>query len=401
MKKFTRKVLAIGTIMMLTFSSSISAWSYSDYSNGSYVPKSGQGFLSLVSSGGNTRLNTSIYFTLDNHNVTNIVDYNNGGDNPGTSCDNSKAYLTIDQTAIPDSWDLEIDGDEVRTNLPNPKIDIEDNNFFGEDDETEVTVLGTVVVGQTYYMESLWNDYRDGDSGDSGKVNAQFAMSAKGVSDYNNCVQSSVVQHVHTYGDNLGGFLLSEDQAQWNIAEVASAVQRTGTSSLVESDYPDLISEHKAVEAGTISIESFRKAKRDLLSSISGDNFSAMRAEGSDKIALTITFENPLSLSEVTTFVNTHSLKVEQAQARAIDAAGDRITIATDSVKEIAIDDNSVSFSGFTALKGFVSKDQIAQLSADTLAYIIDPSGDNLITGYANDTFGQPLTWLIEDAAKK
>ncbi|MBT2282236.1 hypothetical protein J7E78_01545 [Paenibacillus polymyxa] len=399
MKKFNLKVLALGTVMLFSLSSSIHAWSYSNYNNGSYVPKSGQGFLSLVSSGGNTRLNTSIYFTLDSTNVTNILDYNNGGDNPGNTCDNANAYLTIDQTAIPDSWDLEIDGDEVRTNLPNPKIDIEDNNFFGEDDETEVTVLGTVESGKTYYMESLWNDYRDGGSGDSGKVNAQFAISKKGASDYNNCVQSSVVQHVHTYGDNLGGFSLPGEPTL--LEEFPSEQSLATDLQSYESGYPDLISEHKAVESGQISISSYREVKRVLLDSIVNPQSLLKDAGDSEKIAVTITFEKPITLSELEGFTKKHNVEVEQVQARAIDQNNDRITMATDSIKVITLDDSNVTFSGYTDLKGYVSKDQISNLTEDTTAYIIDPSGDKSITGQEEDIFAQPLTWLIEDTAKK
>jgi hypothetical protein len=181
-------------------------WSYTDYSHGSYVPKKGTHKyynFDRVSSRGNWVLDTDVIFTLDDHNVKNILDYNNGGDNPGTAADNKKAYLTVDQTAIPqNSNDLEIDGYQVLTNLPNPKIDLEINGFGVDVDETEVVALGSVKAGTEYYMWSYWDDYRDGGTYDGGKIQAQFAMSVEGWSDYNNVVQSDVIQSTMPYGDD-------------------------------------------------------------------------------------------------------------------------------------------------------------------------------------------------------
>lgn len=178
------------------------SWSYSTYANGSYVPKSGT-FTESITSNGQYTCKTS--FQFDSYNVTQISDYNNGGDNPGTtSCDNARAYVTIDQTAVPDSWDLEIDADSITSNLPNPKYDLEDNNGFAEDDESEVVALDPLTANVTYYARTYWNDYRDGDSGDSGNIQTQFAMSKLGVSDYNNCTTSAAVQIINPYGDNLG-----------------------------------------------------------------------------------------------------------------------------------------------------------------------------------------------------
>lgn len=397
MKKFSSKVVVVGITLMLSLSSSIYAWSYSNYNNGSYVPKSGQGFLSLSTSNGVTRLNTSVYFELDQTNVDNILDYNNGNDNPGTACDNKKAYLTIDQTAIPDSFDLEIDGDEVRTNLPDPKIDIEDNNFFGDDDETEVTVLGTVTSSKMYYMESFWNDYRDGGSGDGGKVNAQFAMSTKGFSDYNNCVQSSVVQHVHNYGKDYGGFLLPETPELTSLQDVNQT--NSSNSNISTPDTADLINSYKAIAPDTKSIDSYRKQQLSLLTSMNKQNNSTQTSQmPSDSIAVTITFNKTLSLEELKRFSTIHNLNIEQVQSRALDKTGERITIVTDSLKEVLVNNSELNFMGYTSVKAYISNDQIDTITKDSTAYVIDASGDNAITGLEKDQFAHPLTWLIEDA---
>lgn len=185
----------------LSFAGSTS-WSYSDYSNGSYVPKTGSfddGNSTSSSSPKNVYW-SRITFKLDASNVLSIKDYNDGGYSGCTA----NAYLTLDQAADPDSWDLEIDGYTVYSTLPNPKTDIEDNSFFGDNDETEVTALGTVKSGTTYYMTSYWGDERDGGTSDSGLIKGQFAMSQKGWFDYNNCMQAASVQIENSYGDNLG-----------------------------------------------------------------------------------------------------------------------------------------------------------------------------------------------------
>ncbi|PKM76948.1 MAG: hypothetical protein CVU90_10260 [Firmicutes bacterium HGW-Firmicutes-15] len=180
---------------LFTMTTVASAWSYSDYSHGTYVPKQGD----LERAHASNWFTTEVTFGLDSTNVTNILDYNNGGDNPGTVADNKKCYLTLDQTAKPENvLDLEISAYSIASNLPDPKFDLEINYVGVDVDESEVVALGSVSA-QSYYMSTVWNDYRDGGSNDGGRIQAQFAMSAKGFSDYNN-----VVQETTYYGDNLG-----------------------------------------------------------------------------------------------------------------------------------------------------------------------------------------------------
>lgn len=200
MKKILKKSIFLALGMVLSFSGIAQAWSYSDYSHGSYVPKSGS----------SSRVNysnwftTSVGFSLDSYNVSNILDYNNGGDNPGTVADNKYCFLTLDQTAIPEnSLDLEIDASSIVSDLPDPKFDLEINYIGVDHDESEVVALGAVSE-RSYFMRTAWNDYRDGGSSDGGQINAQFAMSEHGLFDYNNVVQSDVVQNITYYGDNLG-----------------------------------------------------------------------------------------------------------------------------------------------------------------------------------------------------
>lgn len=52
-----------------------SNWSYSNYSHGSYVPKTGNLESWFFDETGTDWLSTKVAFTLDSHNVANILDY--------------------------------------------------------------------------------------------------------------------------------------------------------------------------------------------------------------------------------------------------------------------------------------------------------------------------------------
>lgn len=200
-------IVAMALFTTYTFAASYpgptKTWSYSNYNHGSYVPKTGSMKSTFYDDSSGTRFTTVVNCTLDSTNVSNILDYNNGGDNPGTVADNKKCYLTLDISSISDSTDDKVEATSMASALPDPKYDLEDDNFDGDNEESEVVALGTVKA-QSYNTTTYWNDFRTGYSGDSGTINAQFAMSAKGVSDYNTVVQSDVVQASFAFGDNPG-----------------------------------------------------------------------------------------------------------------------------------------------------------------------------------------------------
>jgi hypothetical protein len=196
-----RRLIYIGVASVVGLASAsvlagVSSWSYANYNYGTYVPLTGS-FTEGISGG---RYTSRMTFSFTNSNVTSINEYNNGAK---AGCSKS-AYLTLDQTAVPDGWDLEIDAYSIYTTLPNPTFDFEDNNFFGEDDESEVVAKGAILANTSYYMRTYWTDNRDGGSNDSGKIQGQFAMSQLGFSDYNNCMQAGAVQIINPYGDHYG-----------------------------------------------------------------------------------------------------------------------------------------------------------------------------------------------------
>ena len=175
------------------------SWSYSNYSNGGYVPLSGT-FQKEMS--GNY-FTSRVSFRFDTYNRAQILDYNNGGDNPGTRCDYARAYVTLDQTLLPATQER-LDAQVIVTTLPNPKADFEDDNRDGYKEESEIVALGTVDTTTTYAMKTYWYDRRPTTGGYGGWLQAQFAMSKKGLIDYNNCYTSGAVQITNYYSGFRG-----------------------------------------------------------------------------------------------------------------------------------------------------------------------------------------------------
>lgn len=176
-----------------------SSWSYRNYSNGSYVPKSGN--MNSSYSSVYPEAYTNVTFSLDSNNVQSIIEYNNGNN----SVHQGKiAYLTVDVSSIRDGSEDKMDAYTIVSDLPDPKYDLENDDLFGtRNEESEVVALGKVEA-KNYYVITGWNELRDGSSGCSGHWNCQFAMSQKGISDYNNLTQSSRVQATINYGNTRG-----------------------------------------------------------------------------------------------------------------------------------------------------------------------------------------------------
>ena len=130
-----------------------------------------------------------------------LLTYNNGNN----SVHQGKiAYLTVDVSSIRDGSEDKMDAYTIVSDLPDPKYDLENDDLFGtRNEESEVVALGKVEA-KNYYVITGWNDLRDGSSGCSGHWNCQFAMSQKGISDYNNLTQSSRVQATINYGNTRG-----------------------------------------------------------------------------------------------------------------------------------------------------------------------------------------------------
>jgi len=178
-------------------------WSYYTYEHGSYVPLSGRMNSTFYNVSTKDYFITNVTFSLSNYNVIKIKDYNNGGDNPGEVADGKNCYFTLDVSSKSDSTDDKVEVTSIASTLPNPKYDIEDDNWDNDPEESEVVALGTVSA-TSYKMTTYWHDFRTGYSGDSGRINAQFSMSAKGFFDYNNVVQSDVLQASFPFGDYSG-----------------------------------------------------------------------------------------------------------------------------------------------------------------------------------------------------
>jgi len=173
-------------------------WSYDDYQAGSYVPRTGDFAEGML----RNNYWTKVWFVLDAHNIAKIGQYNQGN-GQGTDCEGSNSYLTLDVRAV-DNGSLQFDADSVYTTLPDPKVDLESNKWFGKRDESEVVALGALQADHGYYMRTYWNDSRSGQVSHAGKIVARFAMSAKGWSDYNNCTNAAFDQVIDPYGPGWG-----------------------------------------------------------------------------------------------------------------------------------------------------------------------------------------------------
>lgn len=189
--------MTVLTLTTITVSAATKSWSYSNYSHGGYVPKSG----SMTSSYKSGTAYTKTTFLLDSTNVTKIEEYNNG---TNSSYQGTKGYLTVDISSIRTGNEDKMDAYAIVSNLPDPKYDLENDDTFGtRNEESEAVALGTVKA-QEYYVKTSWDDLREGNDDDRGSWQCQFSMSKKGISDYNTFVQSDVIQATISYGKTAG-----------------------------------------------------------------------------------------------------------------------------------------------------------------------------------------------------
>lgn len=352
-----KKIISLILVFALSLSLGTAAfaetktWNYSNYDYGTYVPKSGtfSNYLGYGSGKGET-MTTTCEFTLDATNVSSISDYNRGdGSHPNASGEN--CYLTLDVSCVRDGGVLDpFDAYLITTNLPNPKTDLESDNHIigdGRREESEVVALGMVTSGTEYYMSTYWDDYRTGDS--SGRFEAQFSMSAKGVSDYNNVIQSSAVQAIINFGGNAGEFRAAQPEA------------------------------------------------------LSNDNNS--------RIPATITFSSKLDADALESFCNEYDIIIEQVQGRGIDQYGDRVTVAslvskgidqTQAIIQELLENDGVNYCGFISIYAYVTESSISEIENDELTYSIETVMAQTTTSISENSIGfefpHSRAWEMEDS---
>lgn len=223
-KKSISVLVAVLLLVCMTVSASAvtttvgdaKTWDYGTSTQyGSYVPYKGSAQATFYKADGNDQNYAKTYctFTLNNTNVNNILQYNNGNH----SAEQGKnLYLTLDITNDPSTTNGydQMDAYAISTSLPNPKSDLENDDLLGtRNEEAEVTALGAVTA-KTYSMSVMWYDYRDGDANDNGEWLCQFNMSGQYVKvlgvwipsngDYNNVRQSTAIQATLPYSKNGG-----------------------------------------------------------------------------------------------------------------------------------------------------------------------------------------------------
>ena len=310
-------ILAFGLSISLigTAFATSTSWDYgNDYSHGKYVPLRGT-FSDRVGweSGYDDIMTTEVNFSLDSTNVSAILAYNRGeGEHPNTKGVN--CYLTLDVTSVRDNTLDPFSAYIIYTNLPDPKRDIENDDFFGDrNEESEVVALGTVEATD-YYMRTCWDDFRNSDK-DTGEFRAQFAMSKKGFSDYNNIIQSNVVQGIIRYGGYAGDY-------------------RALSLQTPQSNFND------------------------------------------DLSPATITFNRKLTASELDAFCMTHGIEIKQVQARGIDQDGSRVTFdslatkgltGTEQLLQAVSEKDNIDYRGFVSAYVYIPIQNLGQIEEDIL----------------------------------
>ena len=94
-------------------------------------------------------------------------------------------YLGLDirsvRNALSSTDMMDVKEYAIATSLPNPKLDAENDDLEDLDDrneESEVVALGTVSA-TTYWMSTIWDDYRTGGPYQNGEWRVQFHMSGQ------------------------------------------------------------------------------------------------------------------------------------------------------------------------------------------------------------------------------
>lgn len=319
-KNFLALATTLALVIFLPLSASAASWSYSNYNNGTYVPKSGT-FTNKVGYNGTygNIMTTETRFSLDSNNVTSILKYNIGvGDHENAAGIN--CYLTVDVTCFRNGLLDPFSAYSVATNLPDPKTDIENDDLTGSrNEESEAVALGTVQANKEYYMRTTWDDYRSSSS-DSGRFEVMFAMSAKGISDYNNVVQAAQPQATINFGSTAGAY----------------------SADLSEPKLPTI--EYTGIPA-------------------------------------TITFSKQLSASELEQYCTNYGIQLVQVQARGLDEIGDRITYTTLTTKGLTVtenllkadaESNNINYKGFISAYVYIDDTSLYAAQNDSTTYSIE-----------------------------
>ncbi len=187
------------------------SWGWSRYVNGhDYVPLNGSYSERNIS---RSRFVSRFSFKLDEVNVQEIHKYNDKTyQKKIISCfdlysmyreNYLRGFFTVDVKANPHKGNSErLDAIFVSTNLPRPKKDLE-NDFLSAGwlkEESEIVALGKVRAGKKYYVKTYWKDKREKRGTHGGGIGINFAISIKGWSDYNNCINSPITPLVNFYG---------------------------------------------------------------------------------------------------------------------------------------------------------------------------------------------------------
>ena len=244
----------------------------------------------------------------------------------------------------------------IVTNLPDPKLDVEDDDLLHQkyNEEAEVTALGkTIKAGKEYYMQVVWDDHRTSES--KGVFGAKAELSKKGVVDYN------VVDYKYLNAD---------------VPYTASEGNYTSPMALQK--------------VNSINVE----------------------VPQEKTIPITVTFKEYVPFETFISYAQENSIDSVAVQLRGIDSSGDRVTIfiyankALEQMQTTVADlskENDLSIAGVTAVYAYADSHQVEKLNQNTDVYSIESMNSSAMNGIDLNTpklateFLHPQTWRLED----
>lgn len=175
-----------------------------------FSPSSGTLTVEYGTNGVANRIHTTLEFSYSTTHANMIAEYNENGyyivEGGETILMAQHAYAGVDIKAARCSGNIDnIEADHVMfTDLPNPKTDLENNDFVLDmiDDEAEVVALGTIEANKDYTFRVRWIDHRSGGNDTDGRWVVNAELSKPVLSEYNTIEYDDIVYI--EYGNVMG-----------------------------------------------------------------------------------------------------------------------------------------------------------------------------------------------------
>jgi hypothetical protein len=144
------------------------------------------------------------------------------------------------------------------------------------------------------------------------------------------------------------------------------------------------------------ALESYKAKANEKLKA--KNNEKGLVAQNAQNQRFTITFNEPQSFTEVKKVLNNKAIKTKSVYARALNAAGDRLTMTTvdfsDEVINSITSNSEYTFKGFTEIEGEAPAAELLNLASDPNVFAVEIEDE--------ETGAKPigLTWKKENLYK-